>query len=95
MHPINLDFTFAKNALFVRQTVAVAFGIPLGEEFTWRSLSALVCEAAKASPPAQVKVLGLSALSTLLPTEARSLKELLGILQGQHPGLEVFIVLHD
>jgi hypothetical protein len=32
---IFIDLTYAKNALFVRQSVAVAFGIKLDREFTW------------------------------------------------------------
>ena len=48
---VELDFTYAKNALFVRQTVAAAFGVPLGQEFTWDSLSTLACDAASETKP--------------------------------------------
>lgn len=32
---VTIDLTYGKNALFVRQTVAVALGIAINRELTW------------------------------------------------------------
>lgn len=42
--PATIDFTYGKNALFVRQTFAVLLGLPLNQEFTWAVLRAHACD---------------------------------------------------
>lgn len=95
MSAITLDVGAAGNALAVRQTVVSAFGIPLDREFTWRSLAALVGEAVHVSEPTRISVDGLSRLGVALPDEAASLRELLRVLRGRFPGLNVLVTLHD
>lgn len=92
---VELDFTYAKNALFVRQTLAAAFGVPLGQEFTWDSLSAMACDAACAENPSRMTVAGLSNLAVSLPDEAAMFKGFLRDIQRRLPILDVRIVLHD
>jgi hypothetical protein len=95
MNPITLDFSFAKNALFVRQTLASAFGIPFDREFTWDALNPLICDAARARNLTQISVQGISQLGVALPEEAKSFRELLGVLRAQLPHLKVLFTLHD
>jgi hypothetical protein len=95
MNAITLNLSFAKNALFVRQTLASAFGIPLDREFTWDALNLLICDAARARNVIQISVEGLSQLGVALPDEAKSFRELLGLLRAQLPHLKVLITLHD
>ena len=92
---IELDFTFAKNALYVRQTLAAAFGVPLGQEFTWDSLSGLVCNAACATKPSRLTVSGLSNMAVRLPEEAAMFRGFMRDVQERLPNLDIRIVLHD
>ncbi len=92
---VEVDFTYAKNALFVRQTVAVAMGIPLGREFTWELLSNLVCDAACELNPSRLVVTGLSNLAVSLPDEAAMFTGILRDIKARLPNLDIRIVLHD
>lgn len=91
---VTLDFEYGRTALFVRQTVAVAFGIPLGQEFTWDTLKNLVLEAARASPPYRVSVLGFMYIGVALPEEYKMVSDLLGKLKEQHPELDISVALN-
>jgi hypothetical protein len=91
---LTLDFECGRTPLFVRQTVAVAFGIPLGQEFTWNSLTRLVLEAAKASPPRRISVLGLMHLGVVLPEEAEMVSSLVRKLGEQHPDVAISVALN-
>ncbi|RIX84038.1 hypothetical protein [Acidovorax cavernicola] len=95
MGVITIDLSFARSPLFVRQTLASAFGIPLGQEFTWNSLTTLVCETTRMSVPDRLSVVGISQLGVALPDEEKSLRELLRALQAQLPDLRILITLHD
>lgn len=95
MKSVTLDFSFAKSPLFVRQTVASAFGIPLGQEFTWAVLASLTCEATRLSAPDQLVIVGISQLEVALPDEAKSLREFLGVLRANLPNLKVLFSLHS
>ena len=89
-----VDLSSAKTALCVRQILASGFGIPLGREFTWDSLTTQICEATLASAPKRLLVRGLPKLQTTHP-EAKSLTELLRVLQSWLPRLTVLFTLHD
>ncbi len=95
MGSITLDFSFAKSPLFVRQTVASAFGIPLEREFAWDSLTTQICASSGASQPDRLSIVGLSHLGVALPSEAKSFGEFLCILQAKLPSLKVLVTLHD
>jgi hypothetical protein len=92
---VAVDLTYAKTPLFVRQTLASAFGVPLGQEFTWDSLRELICDAARASRPERMTVSGLSNLAVSLPDEAAQFKGLLRDLKIWLPRLDIRVVLHD
>jgi hypothetical protein len=92
---VKVDFTYAKNALFVRQTVAAALGVPLGREFTWELLSTLVCDAACELNPSRLVVTGLSNLAVSLPDEAAMFRGLLRDIKARLPSLDIRVVLHD
>lgn len=89
-----IDLTYAKNALFVRQSVAVAFGIPLDRELTWDFLHHRICKSHDLDMPGCVLIRGLSSASILLKDEIRMLRNLLRVLETEH-GVEVRIILHD
>ncbi len=91
---LTLDFECGRTPLFVRQTLAVAFGIPLGQEFTWTSLTNLVLEAVRASPPRRVSVLGLVYLGSVLPEEAAMVRGLLRDLGKLRPEMTISIALN-
>lgn len=91
---LKLDFECGRTPLFVRQTVAVAFGIPLGQEFTWNSLTALVREAVHASPPPRISVLGLTEIGVTLPNEAKMVSALLRALKEDHPEVDISVALN-
>lgn len=92
--PKKLDFTCAKNALFVRQTVAVAFGVPLDRELTWEYLRERICDPGNAEVPKRLLLTGLPALSTMLPEENRMLSAVLKELRSLRPDIEIKVVLH-
>jgi len=91
---LTLDFEYGRTPLFVRQTVAVTFGIPLGQEFTWDSLTILVCNAVRASPPRSISVLSLPYLGVVMPDEAEGVSFLLRALREMHPTLDISIALN-
>ena len=91
---VRIDFSYAKNALFVRQTVAVAFGIPLDQEFTWGVLSDLICGRESIDLPEQMTVEGLSSLSVQVPGEAINFKAFLKHLGSAHPDIDIRIRIH-
>ncbi|AKJ30141.1 hypothetical protein [Caldimonas brevitalea] len=91
---LTLDFEDGRTPLFVRQTVAVAFGVPLGQEFTWDSLTLLVCDAVRASPPRRISVLSLHYIGTVMPDEAEGVLRLLQTLRRMHPDLDISIALN-
>ncbi len=92
---IVVDLTNLRTSLGVRQTVAQAFGVPLGQEFTWDSLGALVCDAVRAAEPNRMTVSGLPKLGVNLPEEATMFRRLLGDLTSWLPNLDIRVVLHD
>ena len=89
-----LDFTHAKNALFVRQTVAVAFGIPLDRELTWDYLRKRICDPGHTEVPERLLLIGLPRLSTMLPEEKRMFSAVLKELRTLRPDIEIMVELH-
>ena len=92
--PKTLDFTYAKNALFVRQSVAVAFGIPLDRELTWDYLRERICDPGNAAIPQRLLLIGLPTLSTMLPEESRMFSAVLKELRTLRPDIEILVELH-
>lgn len=90
-----IDLTYAKTPLFVRQTIAVTFGIPLDQEFTWRILRERICDPANSSVPRRLLVRGFSSLAVALPEEASMLGGVLKALCALRPDVEIQFVLHD
>jgi len=88
-----IDLTYAKNALFVRQTVAVAFGIPIDQELTWGFLQDRLCTSGGPEIPERILVRGLSLASIQLEEECQMLRNLLRALGTVH-GVVVQIALH-
>jgi hypothetical protein len=91
---VTIDLTYAKNALFVRQTVAVAFGIPIDRELTWPILQERICDPANLAIPKKILVEGLPGLGIRVPDEERMLISLLLDLRVIRPDIEVMILLH-
>ncbi len=92
---IVVDLTNIRTPLGVRQTVATSFGVPLGQEFTWDLLSALVRDAVRAAEPNHMTVSGLPKVGVNLPEEAAMVRRLLGDLTSWCPSLDIRVVLHD
>lgn len=88
-----IDLTYAKNALFVRQSVALAFGIPIDRELTWDFIQDRICNSHGFEMPGRVLIRGLPSPSSALGDESRMLRNLLRLLETAH-GVEVRIVLH-
>jgi hypothetical protein len=92
---VTIDLGFAKNALFVRQTTAVAFGIPLGREFTWSILREESISSANIAAVKKICIRGFSGLSLRLPDEAKMFMGFLQDLKAARPDIEVMIVICD
>ena len=90
-----IDFTYARTPLFVRQTIAVTFGIPIDQEFTWRILRERICDPGNSSVPKRLLVRGFSSLAVALPEEASMLRTVLKDLCTLRPDVEIQFVLHD
>ena len=91
---VTIDLTYAKNALFVRQSVAVAFAVPIDREITWIFLQDLLCNSSEFAVPARVLVCGLPSASGTIGDEIRMFRTFLRALATTR-SIEVQIVLHD
>ena len=89
-----IDLTCAKNALFVRQSVAVAFGVPLDRELTWDFLQDRLCSSADVAMPDCVLIRGMPSTAGELGEETRMLHRFLRALEAAR-GVKVRIALHD
>lgn len=89
-----IDLTYAKNALFIRQSVAVVFGIPIDRELTWDFLQDRLCNSPALKMPEHVLIRGLPTASLALGDECQMLRNLLQVL-GKARGVQIRIVLHD
>ncbi|MDM5179900.1 hypothetical protein PO883_22160 [Massilia sp. DJPM01] len=88
-----IDLTYARSPLFVRQTVAHAFGIPVNQEFTWELLRDLICNLDASVLPKEVIFEGWPRMSMTIPDEAERLSGFLRALQLRHPDINVSIVI--
>lgn len=91
---VTIDLAYAKNALFLRQSVAVAFGVPIDREITWVFLQDMLGNASECALPARVLVCGLPSVSGAIGDEIRMLRTFLRALATTR-NIEVQIVLHD
>ena len=91
---IEIDLTYAKNALFVRQSVALAFGIPIDRELTWEFLQGRICNSEDVAIPTHVLVRGLPNSGGSLGEESQMLRRLLRELESVHD-IQVQFVIHD
>lgn len=91
---ITIDLTYAKNALFIRQSVAVAFGIPIDGELTWDFLRDRIGGADTHAMPADVTVRGLPNVSGTLGEESQMFLGVLRTLEAVH-GTKVMFVICD
>lgn len=80
--------------MFVRQTVAVAFGIPLDRELTWDYLRMRICDPGNTEVPKRLLLVGLPRLSTMLQEEQRMFSAVLKELRTLRPDIEIMAVLH-
>jgi hypothetical protein len=90
---VRIDLSHAKNALFVRQTVAKAFGIPLDREFTWDILTRLICRPENSDLPEKVYVESCSSMSIRVPHEAKMLKKFFDSLREARPDIQITVRL--
>lgn len=90
-----LDFTYAKTPLFVRQTLAKTFGVPLNQEFTWYILRAKIFDRTHSIPVTSLLIVGRSKLAQTLPEESDSLSNFLKELGTLRPDIDIRVVLHD
>ena len=91
---LRLDFTYARTALFVRQTLALALRLPLNQEFTWPFLKDRVCDPTDTILPKRIVLVGISALRSSLPEEAAMLLGVFRELRLLRPDIKVMVVLH-
>ena len=89
-----IDMTYAKNALFVRQTLAKVAGLPINQEISWQMLRDAMCAPANTSMPKNILFEGLSSMSLQVPKERERLRELLDALAVARPDIKVMVVLH-
>jgi len=81
-------FTYAKTALFGRQTFAVLLGIPLNQEFTWAALRAHACDPTNDKLPKRILVRGLSNRSVALPEEAMMFRSVIEEIEQVRPDVQ-------
>ena len=86
-----IDLTWAKNALFVRQTIAKSFGVTLDREFTWDSLQSLICFPGNPHVPEKIVVNGMTGLSCRIPMESKLLMDFLKALRKVRPDIQIDI----
>lgn len=91
---VRIDFSDAKNALFVRQTVAKAFGLPLDREFTWDILRSLICYPENSALPESLLIEGLPSLGVCVPDEAQHLTTFLRDLRVVYPEIKIAVLVH-
>ncbi len=91
---VTIDLSYAKNALFIRQSVAVAFGVPIDRELTWGFLKDAICAIDHLAIPKQVTVCGLPSDSGMLGEESRMLMGLLRTIREIH-NIKIWIVIND
>ena len=92
---LRLDLSYAKNALFVRQTIAAAFGVPLNREFTWEILRNLICYPENPALPESILIEGFPGLSSRVPDEGKRLSDFLRYLHAARPDIKVNFLLHS
>lgn len=92
---LRIDLTYARSALYVRQTIAQAFGIPLGREFTWHMLRDLICGQPASALPRSITFAGRIRMSMVIREEAENLSAFLSELKRVHPHIEVWTIIHD
>jgi hypothetical protein len=90
-----LDFTYAKTPLFVRQSLAKTFGVPLNQEFTWPILRAKIFDPAHSIPVKSLLIVGQSNLAQTLPEESNLLSSFLKELGMLRPDIDIRVALHD
>lgn len=89
-----IDLTYAKNALFIRQSVAVVFGVPLDRELTWDFLQDSLCSSTEVEMPNCVLIRGMPSTNGELGDESQMLYGFLRALEAAR-GVEVRFALHD
>lgn len=89
-----IDMTYAKNALFVRQTLAKVAGLPINQEISWKMLRDAMCDPANTSMPKNILFRGLPGLSSRVAQEDKELWKLLRALRIARPDIKVMVVLH-
>jgi hypothetical protein len=92
---VTIDLTYAKNPLFVRQTIAVALDIPIDRELTWDILRNWICDPDNRAMPRHLLFIGLPKLAVTLPHEERMLGGVLRKLQTLRPDVQILVVNHD
>lgn len=91
---VTIDLTYAKNALFIRQSVAVAFGISIDREFTWEFFRDRLSASPALAILENILCRGLPRASLVEPDECLRLQDLLRLLKKTR-GIQVWIELHD
>jgi hypothetical protein len=91
---VTIDLTYGKNALFVRQTVAAAFGIAINRELTWEMIRETLSDPSNRTLPARIMVKGLPHLGTTVPHEADQLRSVLRELGALRPDIAIRILIH-
>lgn len=89
-----IDITYAKNALFIRKSVAVVFGVPLDQELTWDFLQDRLCSSTEVAMPNCVLIRGMPSATGELEDESRMLRVFLRALEDAR-GVKVRFALHD
>jgi len=80
-------FTYAKTALFGRQTFAVLLGFPLNQEFTWAALRAHACDPINDKLTKHIGK-GLSNRSVALPEEAMMFRSVIEEIEQVRPDVQ-------
>lgn len=91
---LDIDFTYARTALALRQTAAHAFGIPLDREFTWDMLIALICGLPASELPKKIVIRGYPSGRGSLREEQIGLSAVFDELQRRYPDMSIAVILH-
>ncbi len=91
---LTIDLTYATSPLFVRQTMALAFGFPIDQEIQWRDLGEHIRKTDRDLPNVLV-FKGRCSLALKFREEEFMLRHFLRELSAAHPHVKIMVVIHD
>lgn len=92
---MQLDLTYIRSPLALRQTVAHAFGISLGREFTWDILQDLICDVPSTELPMRIVIAGWPTMTSRMRDEEKQMGRFLDAFRERHPDIQFGFIIND